>query len=124
MRRQIFTVLVLVAVSLLLNSCFSQSYKVGPRELTQEKILNQQKSHFLFWGLVHLNRVHLDALTLDSVNYQVEVVHTFADALVSTATLGLYTPSTIRVEVSAVTPKPKRKRILLLKFPDEEEDKK
>jgi hypothetical protein len=122
MRKQIFTVVVLFAGSLLLHSCFSQNYKVGPLELTEEKILNQQKSDFLFWGLVGLNEVHLDSLTLDSLNYQVEVVHTFADFVVSIVTLGVYTPTTIRVKVSAVIPKPKRKRILLLKFPDEEDD--
>jgi hypothetical protein len=122
MRKQIFTGVVLFAGSLLLHSCFSQNYKVGPLELTEEKILNQQKSDFLFWGLVGLNEVHLDSLTLDSLNYQVEVVHTFADFVVSIVTLGVYTPTTIRVKVSAVIPKPKRKRILLLKFPDEEDD--
>jgi hypothetical protein len=122
MRKQIFTVVVLFAGSLLLHSCFSQNYKVGPLELTEEKILNQQKSDFLFWGLVGLNEVHLDSLTLDSLNYQVEVVHTFADCLVSVLTLGVYTPTTIRVEVSAVIPKPKRKTIHLLKFTNEEED--
>jgi hypothetical protein len=122
MMKQIFTVLVLFAGSLLLHSCFSQKYKVGPLELTEEKILNQQKSEFLFWGLVGLNEVHLDSLTLDSLNYQVEVVHTFADFVVSIVTLGVYTPTTIRVKVSAVIPEPKRKGFNLMKFTDEEDD--
>ncbi|PTM02932.1 MAG: hypothetical protein DA405_11875 [Bacteroidetes bacterium] len=123
MRKHIFTGLLLTAVSLSISSCFSQRYKVGPLELTEKTIINTQKSHFLFYGLVALNEVMLDSLTLDSANYRVEVIHTFPDVLVSAMTVGVYTPSTIRVEVSAEKPIPKRKRILLLKFPDPKVEK-
>jgi len=108
----------------MVSSCFSQRYKVGPLELTEEKILNEQKSRFLFYGMVALDEIHLDSLTLDSANYRVEVIHTFPDVLVSFMTIGVYTPSTIRVQVSAVKPVPKFKRILLLKFPEQKEEKK
>lgn len=126
MKKTLLPALLILFVSLVLSSCFPQRYKVGPLALTEQTITNHQKSHFLFYGLVPLNEIHLDSLTLDSANYRVEVVHTFADFLVSTITVGIYTPSTIRVEVSAVKPEPKKKRILLLKFPEytEEEKKK
>ena len=58
-------------------------------------------------GLVSLSKVPLDSLTSDSLNYEVEVFHSFPDILVSFATVGIYTPTSVRVKISAIKPEEK-----------------
>ena len=94
-----------------LSSCFTHRYKVGPVNLAEKTFTKEGKNHFLFMGLVKLNMAPLDSLTSDSLNYEVAVLHSFPDVLVSAITIGIYTPTTVRVKISATKPEEKEKKV-------------
>ncbi len=110
MKSIIFRASALLLILLSLNSCFTHRYKVGPINLAEQTFTNEGKNHFLFMGLVKLSTATLDSLTSDSLNYEVEIFHSFPDILVSAVTIGIYTPTTIRVKISAIKPKEEKKK--------------
>lgn len=86
---------------LLLSSCFSHRYNVGEGLRVEQVTEVTQKNHFLIAGLVPIKRAKIETMVGDTINYQVYTRMTPQDIIVSTLTIGVYTPTTTTVRIPA-----------------------
>jgi hypothetical protein len=56
------------------------------------------KNHYLIEGLVPVGRTTPTELAGNAADYDVTIVHSFVDGLLSAITGGLYTPTTVIVK--------------------------
>jgi hypothetical protein len=95
---RIFVILVVFVIigSLLLGSCYSYSIEYGEGAQRQEPGI-QRKNHFFLWGLVPGQVSEPNEMAGQDEDFDVTVVHTFVDGLISFITLGIYTPTTTKI---------------------------
>lgn len=86
-------VLFFCSLALCISSCYSVQYSVGRGAQTGLEV--KAKNHFVIAGLAPVgDQKSPQELAGDTQDYDVEVVHTFIDGLLSAITFGIYTPTT------------------------------
>ncbi len=85
----------------LLSSCFSHHYNIGEGVRVEKTTVITEKNHFLMMGVIPVKRCKVDQMVGDTANYHVYTRSTPTDMIVSTLTVGLYTPTTTTVTLPA-----------------------
>ncbi|MCR9153944.1 MAG: Bor family protein [Bacteroidetes bacterium] len=81
----------------LLSSCFSHHYNIGNGVRVEKTREITKKNHFLMMGVIPVKRCKVDEMVGDTINYHVYTRATPTDMVVSTLTIGIYTPTTTTV---------------------------
>ncbi len=95
MKKTILKSFAILGLSILLTSCFSQTYTVGTG--AQSGIVVKEKNHYLIGGLAPLKTSSPTKMAAGAKNYEVNTQHSFVDGLINLLTFGLYTPTTTKV---------------------------
>lgn len=86
-------ILLFSMLALFLSSCYSVKYSVGKG--AQSGVEVKAKNHFVVAGLAPVGEQKTpQQLAGDATDYDVEIVHSFVDGLLSAITFGMYTPTT------------------------------
>lgn len=96
MKKSILNIVLILTVTVCMTSCYSLSYSVGKGSQTGEVV--KGKNHYLIDGLVPVGTTTPTQLAGSVTDYDVTIVRTFVDGLLSAITGGIYTPSTTIVK--------------------------
>jgi hypothetical protein len=96
MKKQVRSLGMAALVAVLMTSCYSLSYTVGNGSQTGVEVTG--KNHYVIGGLVGIKKSDVKELSGGAANYDITVVHTFIDGLLSAITGGIYTPTTTIVK--------------------------
>lgn len=96
MKATVLIILLSLVGSLLLASCYSYTIEYGDGAQRQEPGI-EKKNQFFLWGLVVGKVSDPEEMAGEDKDFDVTVVHTFVDGLISTITLGIYTPTTTKI---------------------------
>ncbi len=83
----------------LLSSCFSHHYNIGEGVRVEKTREITKKNHFLALGIIPVKRCKIEEMVGDTINYHVYTRATPTDMIVSTLTIGIYTPTTTTVTI-------------------------
>ena len=92
----VFLIATMFALSASLSSCYTHKFAIGDGPKTGVDV--EAKNHFFLYGLVTGKVSDPEAMADGADNYEVTEVHTFVDGLVGALTLGIYTPTTTKVQ--------------------------
>lgn len=95
MKKSIYSLALILAISLLSTSCYTLTYSVGNGAQTGLEV--KEKNHFLIYGLAAIKTSDPTAMAKGATDYDVTVTHSFVDGLISAITFGIYTPTTTKV---------------------------
>ena len=95
MKRSLLNFVAIIGLSVLLTSCFSQTYTVGTGAKTGLEI--KEKNHFIILGLVPLNTASPTQMAGDTKDYTVNNQQSFVDGFLGIITSGIYTPSSTTI---------------------------
>lgn len=89
-------------VTLLMTSCYSSHINVGNMTTDHPvRTVATKKNHYLFAGLIPIgNKQVAKDYVGDAKHYRVRTSHKFVDVLISSVTLGIYTPITVTYYLS------------------------
>jgi hypothetical protein len=96
MKKAVFSLALLLSVSLLTTSCYTLTYSVGKGAPTGVEI--KEKNHYLIFGLAPLKTSDPVKMAAGATDYEVTISHTFIDGLLSAVTGGIYTPTTTKIK--------------------------
>lgn len=95
MKRSLLNFVAILVLSVVLTSCFSQTYTVGSGAKTGLTV--KKKNHFLILGLVPLETASPTEMAGETTDYTVNNQQSFVDGLLGIITFGIYTPSSTSV---------------------------
>ena len=84
------------ALSIMMSSCYSHKFVVGNGPQTGVDLT--AKNNFFILGLVPGKVSEPQKMAGDAQDFEVTEVQTFVDGLVGVLTLGIYTPTTTKVQ--------------------------
>lgn len=96
MKKAIFNLVIVLALSVVMSSCYTLTYTVG--DGAQTGVTVKEKNHYLIYGLVPVGTSNPTEMAGGASDYTVTVQHTFVDGLLSAITFGIYNPTTTKVE--------------------------
>lgn len=96
MRRTFVNLILVVAISFLMVSCYTLTYSVG--EGAKTGVVVKEKNHYLIYGLAPIKTSDPTKMAGGATNYTVTIQHTFVDGLLNALTFGIYTPTTTTVQ--------------------------
>jgi hypothetical protein len=96
MKTKILNVAAVLLLSLLMSSCFTYTMTVGTGSQTGMEV--KEMNHYLIGGLAPISVSDPKVMAGNAVNYEVSILHTFVDGLISVVTAGIYTPTTTIVK--------------------------
>lgn len=85
-----------MALSALLSSCYSHKFAIGDGPKTG--VVVTEKNHFFLYGLIPGKVSDPQKMAGDAKDYEVNEIHTFVDGLLNVITLGIYTPTTTKIQ--------------------------
>lgn len=85
----------ILAVALMMTSCYTFTATVGNGPQTGTKII--AKNHYLVDGLAPIATVNTKELVGDTEDYSITVSHTFIDGFLAALTGGMYSPTTVTI---------------------------
>ena len=83
-------------LSTLLSSCYTHRFVIGDGPKTGVTV--QAKNNFFLYGLIPGKVSDPQKMAGGAKNYEITEVQTFVDGLLATITLGIYTPTTTKVQ--------------------------
>lgn len=92
MKKVLLNIAVIVALPLMLSSCYTYTAVVGKGSQTGVEV--RGKNHFLISGLAGIGQSNAKQMAGGASDYDLTVTHTFVDGLIAAITFGLYTPTT------------------------------
>ena len=95
MKMNLIKLTFVIAVSLMMTSCYTFTATVGKGPQTGVKVVSH--NHYLINGLAPISTVKVQELTGDAKDYSITVSHSFIDGLLSIITWNLYTPTTVTI---------------------------
>lgn len=96
MKRILSVFAISAALSLMMSSCYSHKYVVGNGPQTGVNVT--EKNNFFVLGLVPGKVSDPQAMAGGAQDFEVTEVQTFVDGLLGAITLGIYTPTTTKVQ--------------------------
>jgi len=95
--KKLFSVLVIsIALSLMMSSCYSHKFVVGNGPQTGVDVT--EKNNFFVLGLIPGKVSDPQKMAGDAQDFEVTEVQTFVDGLLGVITFGIYTPTTTKVQ--------------------------
>jgi len=95
--KKLFSVLAIsTALSLMMSSCYSHKFVVGNGPQTGVDVTG--KNNFFVLGLIPGKVSDPQKMAGDTEDFEVTEVQTFVDGLLGVITLGIYTPTTTKVQ--------------------------
>ena len=95
MKKSFLNFVAIVGLSVVLTSCFSQTYTVGNGAKTGVTV--KEKNHFLALGLIPIDTASPTEMAGESKDYTVNNQQSFVDGFLGLLTFGIYTPSSTSV---------------------------
>lgn len=95
MKMNLIKLTFVIAVSLMMTSCYTFTATVGKGPQTGVRVVSH--NHYLINGLAPISTVKVQELTGDAKDYSITVSHSFIDGLLSIITWNLYTPTTVTI---------------------------
>ena len=92
MKKKLNVIIVSVALSMLMSSCFTNKFMVG--EGAQTGIEIKAKNNYFLVGLIDGKTSDPNAMVSGAKNYTVTIEQSFVDGLLGALTFGIYTPTT------------------------------
>lgn len=96
MKKYLRVILASFILTTLMSSCFSHKFTIG--EGPQSGVQVTAKNHFFVYGLIPGGASDPQKMADGAKDFEVKEVQTFVDGLVGILTLGIYTPSTTKVQ--------------------------
>jgi hypothetical protein len=96
MKKTLSVLAISTALSLMMSSCYSHKFVVGNGPQTGVDVT--AKNNFFVLGLVPGKVSEPQKMAGDAQDFEVTEVQTFVDGLVGLLTLGIYTPTTTKVQ--------------------------
>lgn len=96
MKKYLRVILASIVLTTLMSSCFSHKFTIGEGPKTGVQLT--AKNHFFLYGLIPGGASDPQDMAGGAENFEVTEVQTFVDGLVGILTLGIYTPSTTKVQ--------------------------
>lgn len=96
MKKTLSVLAISTALSLMMSSCYSHKFVVGNGPQTGVDVT--AKNNFFVLGLVPGKVSEPQKMAGDAQDFEVTEVQTFVDGLVGFITLGIYTPTTTKVQ--------------------------
>jgi hypothetical protein len=85
-----------IALCTVMSSCYSHKFMIG--EGPQTGAMVTQKNSFFLYGLIPGKVSDPQGMAGGAANFEVTEVQTFVDGLIGVLTLGIYTPTTTKVQ--------------------------
>lgn len=95
MKKNFFSLFLVISISLLVSSCYTLTYSVGRG--SQKGVTVEEKNHYLIYGLAPIKTSDPVKMAGGAADYTVTISHTFVDGLLNAITGGIYTPTTTKV---------------------------
>ena len=96
MKKFLGILLISFALITMMSSCFSHKFVIGDGPLTGISV--EAKNNFFLYGLIPGKVSDPQELAGGAKNFEVTEVQTFVDGLLGVLTLGIYTPSTTKIQ--------------------------
>ena len=96
MKKFLSVFLILIALSASMSSCYSHKFAIGDGPKTGVQVT--AKNNFFLYGLVPGKVSDPQKMAGDAKDFEVTEVHTFVDGLIGALTLGIYTPTTTKIQ--------------------------
>jgi predicted small secreted protein len=96
MKKTVLNLILVIAVSFTLTSCYTYTFSVGKGSQTGVEVT--KKNHYLIYGLAALNTSNPKEMAGGAENYDVTITHSFIDGLINSLTFGIYNPTTTIVK--------------------------
>ncbi len=96
MKKSIFNLAIVLALSVVMSSCYTLTYTVG--DGAQTGVTVKEKNHYLIYGLFPVGTSSPTEMAGGATDYTVTIQHTFLDGLISAITFGIYNPTTTEVQ--------------------------
>ncbi len=96
MKKFLTLIFVVIVFSTLMTSCYSHKFIIGDGPQTGVEVT--AKNNFFLYGLIPAKVSDPQKMAGGSENFEVTEVQTFIDGLISALTIGIYTPSTTKVQ--------------------------
>ncbi len=96
MKRVLGVLLISFALSVMMSSCYSHKFVVGDGPKTGVEAI--ARNNFFLNGLIPGKVSDPQKMAGGAKDFEVTEVQTFVDGLVGVLTLGIYTPSTTKVQ--------------------------
>ncbi len=96
MKKKSGVLVISIALSLLMSSCFSHTYVVGNGPQTGADVT--AKNNFFVLGLIPGKVSEPQKMAGDVQDFEVTEVQTFVDGLLGVIAFGIYTPTTTKVQ--------------------------
>ena len=95
--KKLFTVITIsMALCTVMSSCYSHKFTIG--EGAQTGVMVSEKNSFFLYGLIPGKVSDPQGMAGGAANFEITEVQTFVDGLIGVLTLGIYTPSTTKVQ--------------------------
>lgn len=95
MKKNLLKMSLVIAVSLIMTSCFTFTATIGNGPQTGVKVVSH--NHYLINGLAPVSTAKVKEMSGDAKDYSITVSHSFLDGLLALITSGIYTPTTVTV---------------------------
>lgn len=79
-----------------MTSCYSHKFIIGEGPKTGVEV--EGKNNFFLYGLIPGKVTSPQAMAGDTKDYEITEVQTFVDGLIGVLTLGIYTPTTTKIQ--------------------------
>ncbi len=96
MKKTVLNLTCVLAISLMMTSCYTLTYSVG--EGAKSGVEVTEKNHYLIYGLAALKTSDPTKMAGNATDYTVTIQHSFVDGLLSAITFGIYTPTTTTIQ--------------------------
>jgi predicted small secreted protein len=96
MKKTVFNLAFVFAISFLMASCYTLTYSVGEGAKTGVEVI--EKNHYLIYGLAPIKTSDPTKMAGGAKDYTVTITHSFVDGLLNALTGGIYTPTTTIVK--------------------------
>ncbi|WP_114365816.1 Bor family protein [Schleiferia thermophila] len=96
MKKVLFNLILVMAISVLMTSCYTLTFSVGEGAKTGIEVC--EKNHYLIYGLAPVKTADPSIMAGGAKDYTVTITHTFVDGLLNAITGGIYTLTTTIVK--------------------------
>jgi Bor protein len=95
MRKGFFKFSFIIAIAIMMTSCYTFTATVGNGPQSGTKIVAH--NHYLIAGLAPISTANTKQLVGDAKDYSITVSQSFVDGLLNLITGGIYTPTTVTI---------------------------
>lgn len=96
MKKLLTAIFVSIFLSTFMSSCFSHKFAIGDGPQTGVQVV--ERNNFFLYGLIPGKVSDPQNMAGGAEDFEITEVQTFVDGLIGVLTIGIYTPSTTKVQ--------------------------